>query len=105
MNAISSCYDHVSSLGKDLGIADLFRHYLSDESLISQDRSTWKTNKYINVSQFSGGSSSEMKIGSVAYCIVFQYVNISVLVFAVVTGFSYIATLDCYVGPRTESVD
>ena len=46
-----------------------------------------------------------MKIGSVAYCIVFQYVNISVLVFAVVNGFSYIATLDCYVGPRTESVD
>ncbi|KAF3546268.1 hypothetical protein DY000_02002584 [Brassica cretica] len=94
-----------TSLGKDRGIADLFRHYFSDESSISQDCSTWKTNKYINVSQFPGGSSSEMKIGSVAYCIVFQYVNISVLVFAVVNGFSYIATLDCYVGPRTESVD
>ncbi|XP_013627903.1 PREDICTED: mini-chromosome maintenance complex-binding protein-like [Brassica oleracea var. oleracea] len=72
MNAISSCYDHASSLGKDRGIADLFRHYFSDESSISQDCSTWKTNKYINVSQFPGGSSSEMKIGSVAYCIVFQ---------------------------------
>lgn len=35
-NALSSGYDPASSHGKDWGVVDLFRHYFSDESAISQ---------------------------------------------------------------------
>lgn len=35
-NALSSGYDPASSVGKDWGVVDLFRHYFSDESAISQ---------------------------------------------------------------------
>jgi hypothetical protein len=36
VNALSSGYDPASSVGKDWGVVDLFRHYFSDESAISQ---------------------------------------------------------------------
>lgn len=35
-DALSSGYDPASSVGKDWGVVDLFRHYFSDESAISQ---------------------------------------------------------------------
>ncbi|CAH2058608.1 unnamed protein product [Thlaspi arvense] len=109
-NALSSGYDPASSVGKDWGVVDLFRHYFSDESAISQvpildsssikwiqpktlvryrgmiqdmlgnefyagaykDGSTWRTNKYSDVSQFpEGSSSSEMQVWErrLLYCV------------------------------------
>ncbi|VVB02908.1 unnamed protein product [Arabis nemorensis] len=107
--ALSSGYNPASSVGKDWGVVDLFRHYLSDESAISQipildsstikwvqpktlvrfrgmiqdmlgnefyagsykDGSTWRTNKYSDVSQFPESSSSEMQVWErrLLYCV------------------------------------
>ncbi|KAG7569927.1 Mini-chromosome maintenance complex-binding protein [Arabidopsis thaliana x Arabidopsis arenosa] len=109
VNALSSGYDPASSVGKDWGVVDLFRHYFSDESAISQvpvldsssikwvqpktlvrfrgmiqdmlgnefyagaykDDTTWRTNKYSDVSQFPEGSSTEMKVWErrLLYCV------------------------------------
>lgn len=108
-NALSSGYDPASSHGKDWGVVDLFRHYFSDESAISQvpildlssikwvqpntlvrfrgmiqdmlgnefyagaykDDSTWRTNKYSDVSQFTDGPSSETQVWErrLLYCV------------------------------------
>uniref|UniRef100_A0A1J3JNI2 Mini-chromosome maintenance complex-binding protein n=1 Tax=Noccaea caerulescens TaxID=107243 RepID=A0A1J3JNI2_NOCCA len=108
-NALSSGYDPASSVGKDWGVVDLFRHYFSDESAISQvpildsstikwvqpktlvrfrgmiqdmlgnefyagaykDDSTWRTNKYSDISHFPEGSSSEMQVWErrLLYCV------------------------------------
>ncbi|CAN8317626.1 unnamed protein product [Cochlearia groenlandica] len=107
--ALSSGYDPSSSVGKDWGVADLFRRYFADESDISQvpildsssikwvqpktlvrfrgmiqdmlgnefyagaykDGSTWRTNKYSDVSQFPEGSSSDMQVWErrLLYCV------------------------------------
>lgn len=108
-NALSSGYDPTSSHGKDWGVVDLFRHYFSDESAISQvpildsssikwvqpntlvrfrgmiqdmlgnefyagaykDESTWRTNKYSDVSQFPDASTSNMQVWErrLLYCV------------------------------------
>ncbi|KAL0713128.1 hypothetical protein Bca4012_020106 [Brassica carinata] len=79
------------------------RHLASSDSV--KDCSTWRPNKYINVSEFPGSSSSEMKFWGclLLYCVpICYYLNagLSCCYWVLI-----IATLDYYVGPRTEYVD